>query len=106
MGNRVEKVIEGEVFLQWCLDQDDRYELVNGIPVKMMAGASEVHDQMVVNLIMSLGTRLRGTRCRPTTADIAIRTRIRNYRRPDVTVTRGPAPRADRFDAEECKLVV
>ena len=106
MGDRVQKVMDGDEFLLWCLDQDDRYELVNGIPAKMMAGASEIHDLLVVNVIAALHRQLRGSRCRPTTANIAVRTRIRNYRRPDVTVTCGPTPRADRFDAEEPKMVV
>ena len=33
-----------EEFLVWQLAQEDRYELVEGIPVKMMAGASNFHD--------------------------------------------------------------
>ena len=106
MGNRVERLMEGDEFLLWCLDQEDRYELVNGVPVKMMAGASEVHDRILVNVISLLNGQLRGSPCRPTTADIAVRTRIRNYRRPDVTVTCGSPPRADRYDAEEPKMVV
>jgi hypothetical protein len=31
---------------------------------------------------------LRGTRCRPATADIAVRTRAWTIRRPDITITR------------------
>ena len=51
--------MEGDEFLLWCLDQEDRYELVNGVPVKMidarlMVGASRAHDRIVVNLIASL----------------------------------------------------
>ena len=46
--------MEGDEFLLWCLDQEDRYELVNGVPVKMMAGASRAHDRVAVNLIASL----------------------------------------------------
>jgi Uma2 family endonuclease len=105
LGNRVERFLEPDEFLVWCLNQDDRYELVNGLPVKMMTGTSEVHDLVVVNIISTLRDQLRGSPCRPTTADIAVRTRIRMVRRPDVTVTCGPV-RTDRYDAEMPKLVV
>ena len=50
MANRGEKLMDADEFLVWCLDQDDRYELVNGVPVRMgdgpqmMTGASRLHD--------------------------------------------------------------
>lgn len=94
-----------ERFFQWQLGQEDRYELVDGFPVKMMTGASERHDCIVVNIIASLHTQLRGTRCRPVTADVAVRTRIKGLRRADITVTCGEA-RADSYEAQEPKMVV
>lgn len=80
-------------FLVWCLDQEERYELVDGYPrlkwppegPGMMAGATGRHDQIVVNLISQLRTRLRGGPCRPHTPDLGTRT-ARSVRRPDVTV--------------------
>src|SRR4051812_16113980 len=97
-----------EQFFAWQLGQDDLYELVEGVPVKllkMMTGASTQHDAVVVNIIVSLGNQLRGTRCRPTTDDIALRTRIRTVRRPDVTVDCGELV-SDTYEAREPKLVV
>jgi Uma2 family endonuclease len=82
-----------------------RYELVDGFPVKMMTGASERHDRIVVNIIISLGTQLRGTRCRSVTDDVAVRTRINSLRRPDITVTCGEA-RDDSYEAQEPKMIV
>jgi Uma2 family endonuclease len=81
-----------EEFFIWCEAQDDRYELVDGRPVllhqpiKGMAGASDAHDRIVTNLIVTLGQQLRGTPCWPRTADQAIRTKIKQVRRPDVTI--------------------
>jgi len=76
-------------FLEWCLHQEGKWELVDGEPVLMMAGATDRHDRVVVNLILALGNRLRGSGCRPTTDDIAARMMSGNIRRPDVTVDCG-----------------
>jgi Uma2 family endonuclease len=74
-----------EAFLDWCETQEDRYELVDGVP-QMMTGARRAHDRVVVNAIMALGARLRGGPCEPHTADIAVTSPFGNVRRPDVTV--------------------
>lgn len=81
-----------EEFLEWNLSQDQRYELVDGIPVPLraMAGAKDEHDTIVVNLIVSLGNQLQGSDCRPKTGDTAIRTKIKRVRRPDVTIECAP----------------
>ncbi|HJS79980.1 MAG TPA: Uma2 family endonuclease [Vitreimonas sp.] len=80
-------------FLVWCTRRDgERWELVHGeplriAPVEMMAGARRRHDQIVTNLIVALGTRMRGKPCRPYTADFAMLTsHDANVRRPDVLI--------------------
>lgn len=98
-------LMDEDEFLTWCLSQERKYELVDGIPVEMMAGASGRHDLILTNIIALLKTKLRGSRCRPTTADIALKTRSRVMRRPDVTVTCDP-PRPDVYDAREPRMVV
>lgn len=93
------KVVEmtADEFLVWCLDQDDKYELVDGIPVLLhqpingQAGATRGHDRIVVNLIGRLFEKLRGSPCGPTTSDQAVRTSIKKLRRPDVTIECGMA---------------
>ncbi len=116
MTNTVQSLMTTEDFLRWCLDQDDRYELVDGVPVRieeeimtpdgprMMTGASDVHDRIVVNIIAALHAQLRGKPCRPATADLAVRTKIRSVRRPDVTVTCDP-PLGNRYEVSP-KLIV
>ena len=50
-----------EEFYLWQLDQDERYELVEGVPapLRAMTGASNVHDVIWVNCIGELHGRLR-----------------------------------------------
>ncbi|MBV1693713.1 MAG: Uma2 family endonuclease [Hyphomicrobiales bacterium] len=81
-----------EEFLKWNLSQDERYELVDGVPVPMraMAGATDQHDTITINLIVALGNQLRGSGCRPKTSDTAVRTKIKSVRRPDVTIECAP----------------
>lgn len=96
-----------EEFFEWQLRQDRNYELVDGVPVttvKAMTGASQRHDTVTVNAIIALGTRLRGTSCRPNTQDQSIRT-FRGTRRPDILIERGP--RNDRsLAAAEPRVVI
>jgi Uma2 family endonuclease len=96
-----------EEFYQWQLDQDERYELVEGVPVPLraMTGASNVHDVILVNCIIELGNRLRGKPCRVASADTALRTSIRSARRPDVTVDCA-APEKTSYEARRPTVVV
>ena len=82
------KRMTADEFLEWSLTQEERYELIDGRPV-LMAGATQSHDRIVVNLILAMGPRLRGGRCRTSTADIAARMTGGNVRRPDVTIDCG-----------------
>ncbi|AWN47860.1 hypothetical protein DK419_17305 [Methylobacterium terrae] len=80
-------------FFAWQERQDERYELVGGVPVRPMAGARNVHDDVVVNLVAEFRTRLRGKPCRPFTGDGSVETLPGQIRRPDLGVdggTRGP----------------
>lgn len=76
-------------FLEWDLDQPDcRHELVDGIP-QAMTGAKTRHDQIVVNVLAELRTRLRGGPCRASTADSGVKIPNGNVRRPDAAVDCG-----------------
>ena len=105
MASAALKLMTPEEFLLWDLTQEDKHEFVDGYPVKMMTGASRVHDTIVVNLIGILRDQLRGSPCKPATDDIALRTKIRSFRRPDVTVTCDP-PKGDVYEALEPRMVV
>jgi Uma2 family endonuclease len=85
-------------FLAWQEKQDKLYELVDGLPVlplKMMTGATQTHDRVAVNIIATLHRQLRGSPCRPTTDDLAVRIPAGNIRRPDITVECGEAGRRE-----------
>jgi Uma2 family endonuclease len=96
-----------EEFYQWQLDQDERYELVEGVPVPLraMTGARNVHDAILVNCIGELGSYLRGRPCRVASANTARRTAPRTARRPDVSVDCAP-PRADSYEAHRPTVVI
>jgi Uma2 family endonuclease len=99
------KLMDPDEFLRWQLDQESRFELVDGVPVEMMAGASRAHDTIVTNIIALLRAQLRGSGCFVGTADTAVRTKIRSIRRSDVIVTCDP-PRPDVYEAIEPRLLV
>lgn len=93
MADGAPRRMSADEFLDWCVHQDDgRYELVDGQAVAML-GATDRHDQIVVNLIAELRTRLRSASCAPRTADQAVKTRGQErVRRPDVLGDCGPRP--------------
>lgn len=105
MAEHAIKPMTPEEFLAWQKGRDERYELVEGIPVKMMSGASNFHDVIVVNIVASLHAQLRGKPCRVASADSAVKTRINSFRRPDAAVTCDP-PRPGSYEAEAPRLVV
>jgi Uma2 family endonuclease len=76
-------------FLALRGEEGVRYELVEGVPVRAMTGASRRHDRIVVNAIAGLRQSLKGKPCEPSTADIAIVVPNGNVRRPDVSVDCG-----------------
>jgi Uma2 family endonuclease len=78
-----------EKFFAWQEGQAERYELVDGFPIRMMAGARNVHDDIVVNVLAELRNQLRGRDCRPFTGDGAIETKPGQIRRPDIGVDCG-----------------
>ena len=90
MGEPLHRIWSVAEFFAWVELQPDRYELVDGQPLKMMSGAKNVHDDIAVNLIVLLGNRLRGRGCRPFTGDGSLETRPGQIRRPDVGVDCGP----------------
>lgn len=92
-------------FFAWQERQAERYELVDGQPLKTMAGARNVHDDIVVNCLAELRAELRGRPCRPFTADGSVETLPGEIRRPDLGIDCGRRDR-DKFKASEPRPVV
>lgn len=94
-----------DAFFAWQERQDVRYELVDGLPLRMMAGAKNRHDDIVTNVLLALGNRLRGGKCRPFTGDGAVETYPGRIRRPDVGIDCGRRD-PDGYRAADPKVVV
>ncbi len=111
MTTTAQKLMTAEEFHTWQRNQEDRYELVDGVPIimrdpiTMMAGASSQHDRITSNVLIALGNQLDGSPCWPATADLAIRTKIRSLSRADVLVT-CDEPKLDVYEAQEPRMVV
>jgi Uma2 family endonuclease len=88
MSERAVTRMSAEEFLEWGLHQELRYELVDGVPVAM-AGAKQLHDQIVATVLGMLYNLLRGNKCRQFTADLAVRIPAGNIRRPDAGIDCG-----------------
>jgi len=104
MLNRDPEPMSVAAFFAWQERQAERYELVGGVPVRMMAGARNLHDDIVVNLLAALHASLRGSGCRPFTGDGSVETVPGRIRRPDVGVDCG-ARDPDALTAAEPRLV-
>ena len=88
MSDQAVRRMSVDEFLDWCLYQDERYELVDGIP-RAMTGAKRVHDQILMNVHGMLYNRLRGQRCRAFSPDTAVRIPAGGVRRPDAGIDCG-----------------
>jgi Uma2 family endonuclease len=82
------RYVSEDEFFEFLKTADGRWELVDG-EISMMAGANQRHQDIVMNIAASLYPQLRGGKCRPTTADTAVKTHG-NIRYPDVVVDCGP----------------
>jgi Uma2 family endonuclease len=105
MAEPVSKLMPPDEFFVWHPLDEGRWELVDGLPVRIRTGANQYHDRIVVNIIVTLVNQLRGKPCQPWTADTGVRTRIESVRRPDVTVS-CEEPRPGRYEADQPRLVV
>ena len=92
-------------FFAWQEKQPDRYELVGGQPLRMMAGASNTHNRVVINIQGQLYNQLRGSPCQPFNGDGSVQTKKAQIRRPDIGVECGPfVPNG--YTANEPRVVV
>ena len=78
-----------EAFMEWNVEQTERYELVNGYPVRMMTGAKREHRRVVSNLGLALEPQVRQRGCFTSTHDAAVRTAEGGVRYPDLVVECG-----------------
>ena len=91
MGQRAITSMTADEFFAWQEMQDELYELVDGMPLQMMSGTENRHDDVTVNLIAEVRNKLRGKPCKPTTQDTGIKISEGQIRRPDMTIKCGPS---------------
>ncbi|TDR93443.1 Uma2 family endonuclease [Enterovirga rhinocerotis] len=104
MAQRAEQPWTTDAFFAWQDRQQDRYELVDGFPIRMMAGARNVHDTITINLLSELRMKLRGSGCVPFSGDSSVETYPGRIRRPDAGIDCGRRdPNA--YKAAEPRLV-
>lgn len=95
-----------EEYLVWEAEQEEKWELVDGVPVLRserwshdpvtgMAGATFAHNRIVFNLLRHLGNRLAGGPCVPLPSDLKVRAKTGNARYPDVVVECGRPENGD-----------
>jgi Uma2 family endonuclease len=79
-----------EQFLVWEHRQELRYEF-DGFGPRAMAGGTAAHSAIQTNLIVALGTALRGKRCRPHGSELKIAV-AGHIRYPEAFVSCTPVP--------------
>lgn len=88
-----------EAYLRWEAGQEQKHELVGG-EARAMAGASRAHNEIIVNVLVSLKAFLRGSPCKPYGSDMKVAIPNQNYRYPDVVVDCAKGAPGDLFAAE------
>lgn len=91
-------------FLEWSLTQEERYELVDGVP-QVMTGARKAHDRVMRRALLALSGKLRSGPCEPFSDDIAVLIPNGQLRRADVVVDCGPSD-GDDLSARAPVLVI
>lgn len=82
--------MSADAFLDWIERQTEPYELADGMPVRMMAGAKQSHNVATSNIVVALASWAKNKGCRTTSSDTAVRTGAFAVRFPDVVVDCGP----------------
>lgn len=77
--------VSEENYLKSELTSEEKHELVNG-QVYAMAGSSENHDRISVNILRKFGNHLESSPCEPFTSDMKLKTATGNFRYPDCMV--------------------
>ena len=93
-------------YLAWEQQQAQRHEFVRG-EVFAMAGGTDLHNEVSLNLALLLRQHLRGSPCRVYMADVKVRVETADCSfYPDVLVTCAENDRADRYAKRSPLLVI
>ena len=92
-------------FLAWEERQQAKYEYRDGA-VFAMAGATDDHGQIVLNISAIIRPLLRGTKCRAYPLDMKVVTEYPGSRYPDLLVTCDDRDAKDRHIKRHPKLII
>ena len=96
-----------EDYLEWDLHQEEKHEYVNG-RVFAMAGVTDDHDLVAVNMLAALHTHLHGKGCRVYTGDMKLKVCFKHAEIgyfPDVMVVCDPEDTGKLFKTRPKVLV-
>ena len=92
MDARVDDRLNADEFLEWMAGPsapDGRWELIAGVPVRMMVNVRRRHSTIVGNLLAGLHGQLQSGPCRPHAEAFALRVSDDQVRFPDLLVDCG-----------------
>jgi len=84
-----------------------KHEYIGGV-IYAMAGATNRHNRISSNCLVSLGSRLRGKPCEPFNSDTKVRIELADHTRfyyPDAMVVCHPNPAADHFQDQPVIII-
>ncbi len=90
----LERIISAEQYLELERVSEERHEYVDGV-LRLMAGESIDHEQIVLNLVEKLRPIARAKGCRFLTKTIKAKVKHTKYRYPDIMIV--CAPRIDKY---------
>lgn len=99
-----QRLLTADEFLRIVFSSNVKAELDDGV-VTMMAGGSNHHARVQMNLYRWFANALDGSPCQPYGSDMAVRTTSRSVRYPDLTVDCGPADE-ELLELQEPRVVV
>ena len=103
----LDTLVTPEEYLAAELLSPVKHEYLGGV-VHAMAGAKNIHNEIVGNVFLAIGVRLRGKKCRPYNSDTKVRVRMPNQLRfyyPDVQVVCEPNHKDDSFQDRPVVIV-
>ena len=101
------ELVSEEDYLREELVAERKHEYVGGI-VHAMAGASNRHNEIVVNCLANLYVRLRGKTCKPFNSDSKVRIALAKgtrYYHPDAMVICRTNPGSDTFQDDPVLII-
>lgn len=104
MGEAAHQRFTVEQFIDWVRGRPGRWELVEGQPVRMMAGAKGRHNKITANALRVLGNQLLDGPCFALPPDAGVLTAADRIRQPDVVVD--CAPDDDEMPAGDPRVVI